>query len=396
MPEIKEKMRSIVNAGKHCAIERFSVIMLVVLIACIALVFWIVSANIKQSQDMWANQAIYKGSFVSSETQTQGSVVAVNTNEDRSKALILLKMNDMSRLTSNVGNYGVGVTGGYMDNDYVHAIDLNIHGGVYMLGNTGYIAILLDSDRPFPEDIYHITLRVGRTSSLLDDYVFDDMNIKINLAAQGIRHVQALDSDTLDLGAYLSEAWLNSQDVAARSTLRDDLVEMRECLMLAEEYTDKLAEYDVDVDAMIPAYVRGDVVNVSEDGALSLTTSTFADNNIEIDYVGGNVVQGYFAALGSDQSLQSYINSVGDRAKYDSSLGSSEWRYKNGVAIEETDDVTMLKVIDNLVSTWEDYMKLKGEFQVTDRLAFLENEALYNSLTENVTEHVGDNVVWTW
>lgn len=396
MSTFKEKMRSIVNASKHAAIERFAIVMTVMILACIALTCWVVAANIKADHERWTNQVVYSGSFTSSETGTKGSVVSVSANADRTKAVVLLKVEDMSRLTSNVGNYGVAVSGGYADNDYVHAIDVDVHGGVYLFGNTGYIAVYLEGNKPFPPDVYHIMLRVARESSIRNEYVFDDMDVKINLAADGVGHISSLDANEVDITNYLCESWLDHNDNESRDLLYNDLMQMRETLILAEEYTDKLREYDVDVDAMVPAFVRGDTIDITEDGTVLLSTDTYADNTINIDATGGNVRDGYFVTTGSDMSLDAYISSVGTKALYDDSLASDAWRYTNGVPVEETDDATMLKVIDNLVATWEEYMEIKGRFQVTDRLPFLENEKLYRSLTENVTSHIGDNVVWVW
>ena len=101
--------------GPHYAIERFGVMFLSLFTAMCILLVSIGISKFRYDTQSLSGMAVYTNAFSMSLSGTEGSVRGVYSNNDHTKAFVLLKFADMTNLPVKASDYSLYLTGADRD-----------------------------------------------------------------------------------------------------------------------------------------------------------------------------------------------------------------------------------------------------------------------------------------
>ncbi|WP_143542965.1 hypothetical protein [Rhodococcus sp. NCIMB 12038] len=246
--------------GPHYTIERFGVIVAALSLSGALVLGMTVWGAIRAGDAVLGETALYNSSFVASRTEVKGNVEPVYVNMDRDRALVLMKFETPSQMSSNAEDYyvyGTGIDGG--SGGGPAKLQKPLAGAIYSFGNTGYLGIVLEAPDGFAPQLINLTVRArkelmtpknqpnaaGMDKSFIEH---DQWRIVINPAASGAVHLAALDSEHLpapeEIFAY-AVTW--RQEQAKRQALDRKLADMKTQLTRISNFTSMMAQTSVRV-----------------------------------------------------------------------------------------------------------------------------------------------------
>jgi hypothetical protein len=104
-----EKTRDRFKLGPHHKMERFGVISLVFFMCVLFVLGGSFYSFREQAKVNLNDNALYTTEFETSISRTQGQVVGVYGNKDKTKVYVLMKFSDSSNVTLNANNYKVRI-----------------------------------------------------------------------------------------------------------------------------------------------------------------------------------------------------------------------------------------------------------------------------------------------
>ena len=104
-------MKVFQRLGPHYAIERFGIIFLSLMLAMLVLLGTILARKFEIDKATMAGQAVYTTNFAFSRTGTAGSVKGVYVSEDKTRCMLLLRVNSFSDIPTNAEGYQMMLTG---------------------------------------------------------------------------------------------------------------------------------------------------------------------------------------------------------------------------------------------------------------------------------------------
>lgn len=430
--------------GRHHAIERFGVIFLTLVILMSSLMTTIVVRKRTADAEQLSNRAIYTTKVQMSRSNVTGSVINVMVSNDRTKAFLLLKMDDMTTMSADAEDYIMFLTG---SDSHMGRSDLlsRPSGGIYMFGTTGYMGIYLVNNEPFQSQILNLVVRgikdyssggaenvqaVGGDASFAN---YDQMIIYFNPGAQEAVHGSFLDAEKINMLDMYKEAIVKPAEISYKEVLQSDLQSMFEQQRLANQYIDRLVQ-GLDGSKLaaptVPSQIANDVISAMSTSGVPLNWSNnkngWVDNSgekssdyylsLKTDYVypGGydfnwqtiSATEGWLDVLRGNMTIDAYLqNQRNAQAQADSSrektlnLENMGWYYTDGSVFKpdksSSDDkvVSITNDITNLQKAWNAYFDMKVKYQTVDlqNLLYLERDS--KTVTETYTDNFGDNVL---
>jgi len=418
---LKEDMKKAggrLKLDAHHGIERFGVVFTV--LAALFLVV-AVASGVSASKNNTAKldaTALYVSSFTTSKTQLTGSVPGVYVSPDGTRAVVLMKFREPSLMPASADNYQAFVTGSTMEMAQTKLAN-PVRGEIVVFGSTGYLGVVIDSDKPFPQQIMNLTLRSNSElvytpgdpkirKDLKDDNSFatyDQWRIYFNPGASGVTVADSLASRSFDPGAFYAETVTSSQEETVRASLEESLLKMRSDLAIIAEYEAQLGRTtsldgdflvppagDIPQDALVPIAgdeVVGDQASEGAEATTELVTDWVAANGFDFDWRGGSVLEGYLDDVVPDGERYGTWLAEKAQAKGESTFSKSniEWTLTDGTLLKDansTRSTSIMAPLNELKTSLEDaydvYYRDKINYQVTLPMQLLELEIVLRNV----------------
>lgn len=396
----------------HYKMERFGCLFLVVAIGLGISVGSVYYRKKTLEKVQLGAQVMYTRDCEMSLTGNTCHVENVFINTDRTKAFVLLKWNDVSKIVTDASKYQVWLTGSSMS---FTPEPLMSHPscGIYMFGSSGYMGIyMVDVDR-FPEQIMYMTVRCSDMATTVrsempvyDDPSFrqyDQMAIYFNPGGSAFTPASFLDENRMDIYDIYEATVVNGQEEAIRDELDGLLSRMQGSLKHIDEYS-----YRVQRDGIIlldkPTQIRTDSIVESDDGTLSLVTDYIVQGGYSFDWRNGSILEGYL-----DEVVPEKYSPVTFLRVQEQAVSKEPWDVKNltwyrtdGTMWSEENpygDATVTQTnndINNLVQAWNDYFKLKQTYQTSSMAKLLRLELNIRDIITNYTMRTDDDTLVIW
>lgn len=381
--------------GSHYTIERFGIIVAALSLSGALVIGLTVWGALNAGNTVIGETALYNSTFTASRTGVTGTVNPVYVNDDRDRALVLMKFDTPSQMSSNAADYyvyGTGIDGGPSGGPTKLAKPLV--GALYSFASTGYLGIILEAPDGFAAQLINLTVRARKelmtprnqpTSAGVDSSFtkYDQWRIVVNPAASKAQYLPALDSDRIpepeEIFAYTVTA---QAEQAKRKVLDGRLAAMNTQLTRISNFTTAMSQTSVRVGEepsvrllppALPSVIDGDSITGMDSAALrrELTRrpadqiegignktrrarilDTFSDGYMVNTYVlnsrgpmpGGadfnwrqrTVAEGYFSTLGTgDPSIGAYLAKLSSEAVPSMSARDLRWPLSNGQSIND-------------------------------------------------------------
>lgn len=406
--------------GKHYTIERFGVLfvsLLTIMILCAISGFasdW--SYNAKRLTTISA----YTKDFEMSRTDAKGQLVNVYTNDDRTKAFILLKFDDISQVSANANDYQMFLGPRKVNGNDTHISEAP-SGQIYVFGTTGYVGLLFEREEPFKSQVLDVTLRgnseiVPVTAKVEEETgkesfaKYDQARFAVNFGATNVQTLSALNNESFDVEQVFKESVLDPADTKVKEDLHKALVTMKAELTAIDEYQRRAKELSIDGRTIaipdLPKEVKGDSV-VSKDNdedKLYLKTATVFPRGYNFNWQ-DHVVGEYGAQVRKDgKSLFETMRLV--RAQKDSNSSSNttavtDFKLNDGTSFKEllvdSGSVSIVKeaniVLTNYLQSIEKYKSSKSSYQTDLLPQLLDLELQKENVAKNSTMNTSDDVL---
>lgn len=381
--------------GSHYTIERFGVIVAALSLSGVLVIGMTVWGAISAGNTVLGQTALYTSSFVASRTGVEGTVEPVYVNQERNRALVLMKFETPSQMSSDAADYyvyGTGIEGG--PGGGPAELETPLAGAVYSFANTGYLGIILEAPDGFASQLINLTVRArkelmtprnrptagGMDSSFIEH---DQWRIVVNPAASGAKPLRALDSERIpEPEDIFSDAVTWRDEQAKRKVLDGKLADMKTQLTRISNFTSMMADTSVPVGEdpsvrllppALPSAIDGDSITgmsstelrkalsekpVSEVESVATKTErarrldTFSDGywvngytlnspaamsgGTDFDWRQRSVADGYFETLGARQSsISEYLAALSTQPIPSMSARDLRWPLSNGQTIND-------------------------------------------------------------
>ncbi|WP_311245245.1 MULTISPECIES: hypothetical protein [unclassified Microbacterium] len=396
---IKDSMKNVSTAlrlDSHHGIERFGVFVAAIAVSFVLLFGSAAVSSVTNQQADLDSTTLYTPTFTTSRTQVSGEVNGVYVNTDRTRALLLMQFKSTSVMSANAEKYKAYLTGATSDLKD-QPLKSAVTGEIVVFGSTGYMGMVIDSDRPFEQQILNLTMRSNSelvykpadARKLREDLAgqktfaeFDQWRLYFNPGASGATETAALDGDTFDAGAVYADLVVAPQEEEVRADLDEQLEQMKVDQARIAEYTAEGRRVSVDGVQMqlpeLPAPIAGDQVtgDVAKDdtpSTLELDAEWVSSRGFNFDWRDGSVEEGYIRHIVPEGD--SYVTYLADKAAAGKSAEESnvrssqlEWPLTNGRLLTDygTSDKAMqplFEIRNDLSQAMDDYFKHKSTYQ---------------------------------
>ena len=259
---------------KHGGIERFGITFVVVIGLFIGLFVAMSNMRNKDIAKAIKYDPIYMSDFKLSKSGTEGKVLGVYTNSEKTKSLVILKLSDTGLVSTNAEDYKLFLTPAKAAGN--PRTKFNAGASFFTFGDTGYMGILFTSATGFNNELAQIIIR--NQSKLLDvddekskqamseneSFKFFDQGVfYINMGAINTPVLKILDNDELNLQEVYSNVVLKARDSDVRVALDTTIQSMVDTKKVIEEYHDILVRFSANgltvVDTPVPSFIEDDV-----------------------------------------------------------------------------------------------------------------------------------------
>lgn len=432
----------------HHAIERFGIFFGGLVVVGALLFTGATTTAMTNVNARMDSTVLYTPKFTTSKTQLSGEVTGVYVSTDRTRTMVLMQFKDAASVSSKADNYQAFVTGSASDLA-TQQLKSQLGGEIVVFGSTGYLGVVLDSDKPFEQQIINLTMRANSElvyapsdtrkirDDLADDGSFvthDQWRLFFNPGASGATETATLDGASFDPGAFYSEIVVVPEELKIRQEMDEQLGQMAADLAVIDEYTASLAtEETIDgarlVPAEVPVQIDGDKVigeagegkltdpedktspiDVS-DSTLELVTDWVSPKGFDFDWRGGSVEKGWLDELvPADQTYGSFLAEKANASKNGENeelrVDDLVWTITGGKCAKESlllddckDDKTMKPLLDlrnSLADAYQTYYKDKLVYQVDLHTDLIDLEVDLRNVRNGSSVNDGEKAVLTY
>lgn len=417
-------MSSLVNffstmTSRHKRMETFAVSFGVLLFGILVVTVVSFGMFIQQQNNTLSSKAIYTTDFSTSKTNIPGTVAGVYASEDRTKAFILMKFDDVKSISTNANNYQVFMTG-INGQKRRETLKSSPAGSVYVFGNSGYMGIYLVNNEGFPTQILDIVVRanaelVKKSDNASNEYAndesfsnYDQFRIYANPGATDATVLKCLSNgDAPTVKDLYNEAVVINQEAAIRKDLYADLDDMITAQANIKEYTDRLTTQDGVQVPTQPDAINGDSVAKLKDGTYAYDFKTVVPGGYNFDwqnrYVADGYLKGIYEQLGdptmTSDALFAKMNKESQIANNTMDTNIN-WKLKDGTLVKDLNSGSnngryqqINADCEGLVIAWRNYYTAKDKFQRTDLGRLLDLEATTDLVVSSSSINTNDNVL---
>lgn len=394
--------------GKHYALERFGILLAVLCVSMIAVCGSIFGKREMDLDAQEAYQPLYTTQFAMSLSHAKGQVVSVNTSLDKTKCLVLLKYEDPTRMSTNAEDYELYLTGSDR-NGNLRTLESNVTGGVYVFGNSGYVALYMVDVEGFKSQILDLVVRSYndfREGEPIKDSrdtsfeQYDQARIYFNPGAAGAETVSCLEADKLSAYNIYESVLVESKEVSIHASMEDALKKMQQAQTRATAAEKTLLEKQIQIPSA-PSHIAGDMITTNESGQLELVSANPLPGSHVFDWRNGSVREGYldgvmmaagyadasdyFAAKNKEQANANTNN------RFD--VQNIQWFKADGTEIYMSMSDSQMSTAEKLNNdamralsdAWSEFYNAKVEYQITLPAQLLDLEVMSRDMTSNYT-----------
>lgn len=413
----------------HHMIERFGIMMGVIVTSFALLMVAGVGFSIEKNKHQMGTQAIYTTSFTTSKTAIRGQTVGVYSSKDRTKAMILLKFDDVTAVAADAKDYQSFLTATNLSGSQERPKGAP-KGSIYVFGTSGYIGVYLVNTAGFQPQILNLTMRAkselvvpntpasqGKNiDSSFQDY--DQWRVYFNPGGAQATHIKALDESTPDIREMFYEMVTAPAEAQVRETLDADLKKMQTSLADVQEKTNRLTTTTVGNTGVkviapgamepskIPAVIAGDKVTGKEKvgetaSTLALESEHVLSGGYDFDWRSGSVMEGYLDEL--TPSGMDYVTFLSKKAAeptptLDVSDRTMAWTLTDGQLLSNVDlsnpaYATVNENVRNLTTAYQTYFSDKKTYAINDLPKLLELEVQLRSIESNSSINTEKNAL---
>lgn len=434
-PSFKKRLNKFLSRFKldsHHQIERFGAGFFTIVIAGVLILSAAGVTAFQNNRAQLGSTAIYTAGFTTSKTAVSGTVEGLYTSEDKTRAMVLMKFDDVAQVSTNAENYQAFMTGINM-NFGSEDLKGSPSGDIFVFGSTGYMGVLLENPEGFDTQIINLTLRANEElvrpeeNTELDEDVaadesfadFDQWRVLINPGASETVESKALTGNESDMRELYSEMIIEPQERELRATMDSQLETLRTDINAIESYTERLTTTKFDDTTLqapeVPEQIAGDEIlcdgrslkGVTGDDAvcasedLELSTDWVFPNGYDFDWRSGSVEEGYLEDLVPEgQTPLGYLSQHRAEQSDSLSVNEIEWTLADGTPLSENvayQDSDLSREVNSnialLTGAYTTYYDHKKEYMVGSYDELLNLEVDLRDVEANYSENTSDESV---
>lgn len=404
--------------GKHYRIERFGVMVISILLLMFVLGGVCLRTSMIKNKNTRAAQAIYTTAFATSRTGVTGTVVDIYKSEDGKGCMVMLKFDNISRVSADANNYQLFLTAASsaeIPGNPRHMTSAP-SGSIYMFGLTGYMGVYLYSETGFGDEVLDLVIRcnselvpVQKASTVSEDASFDkfdQLRIYFNPSGTDATVASCLNDNNFTLFNVYAELICKTREREIHDLLDTDLANMYANLEAIKEYENRLnmlttvdGYHVVALDR--PEYIKGDAIEKDENGDYVYTCEMTAPRGLNFEWRNGSVIDGYLSALLPEG--MSYSKWLSNLNKQEGRLvvpKSTDWYLSDGTswadygAYDMTGSAADINAtITALTTEYQNYFTNKQLYQVTHLRSLIDLESEARSVEMNYTINTSEDVL---
>lgn len=392
--------------GSHYGIERFAVLFCVLSLAMAGCIGSILIKRGNDKKEQLGTQVMYSTEFTMSKSKATGDVVSVNVSNDKTKALVLLKYRDTTKMSTDAADYQMFLTGTNMQ-QMPTELKCAPDGTIYVFGNSGYVALYLVDSNGFQSQILDLTIRSDNDfesgEALADEYdgsfaKYDQAKIFFNPGGSGSTTVACLEDNDMSPYHIYESVLVGNQEKAIKADMEACLKELQQ----AQAHIDAATKTVVDKGLQVPQApfeIAGDSVITNENGELEFMPASYLPGSVQFDWRNGNISDGYVAEAmameGYTDERTYFSEKSAAKAGLETTLRTNDilWYAVDGSAVQHN-SVTMDSSVqekllndamDSLINAWQEFYKAKVKYTVTLPSEMLNLEVSSRDMTSNYT-----------
>lgn len=416
--------------NKHYKIERFGLSFMILASLMTVFIFLGAYTQFTKDKDFLKTQALYTSTFEMSKTKAAGKVEGVYVSENRKNALVVLKFDDILKMSTDANNYqmflaAVKPRGGFEN------LKTRPSGSIVMFGSTGYMGLYFtSSDKPFEPQLLTAVLRskseldvsdsntdeVGNTDDKTKDNKkneeetdmfkkYDQVAINFNPGGSLAVKTKSLNDSNFNVSDVFKEVVANNQEKLLKAQLEKQTEVLRVDLNRIDEYENRIKNLDLNgASIVLPErnkYIKGDKYDAK---TKTIEFASVVPRGFNFDWKSKSVDDGYLSDLvpvgkASNEFLAEKSKEADDETMYNNrheyylSDGSklADYQDKNDLEGSVTGDIE--KTIGALEEAYNTYIRDKATFQSNTLKQLLVLELQIINVESNNSINVSDKAL---
>lgn len=287
---------------KHHRMELFSFSVMVIVVLMMLLSLISCKASFDKNKGTISDKALYTETFETSRTQIKGTVEGVYSSEDHTRALVLLKFDDVAKVSTDAKDYQIFMTGADVTGNS-QVVTGTPSAAIYVFGESGYLGLYLTDADGFAAQVLEITVRCNAelvaAQNVNDKEIdgsfktYDQFRLYVNPGGAKAKHLKSLDAETPKAEKIYREAVVGAAEDEIKETLVETLTKMDTELTRMNSDMVKLNQAGIKTpDA--PAGIDGDVVKMPNDkgGEPSLSCAIVDYGGFDFKWQGLSLTKG--------------------------------------------------------------------------------------------------------
>ena len=402
-------LKSKFKIGSHYSMERFGILLCLVLVMFFVLVFFGVRDQIIRHQDALSTDTLYPSNYVTSRSGVVMAPIGVFANEARDSVVLLMKVGDTSKVGVKAEDY-IMMLGAMNENGEHESLLSHPSVGFYFYPTAGYLAVTYQNGAPFPKQILYSIFRNCRDFSGKDTTegalaeVYDVWTVNFNPGADGVIPTEAFnEKGEFSPDKFYYEVIVSQAEQQYRRYLTRSVDEMEDQLAEIKEFEQRVKEDGVVLDGMIPECVDGDEVRVLDDGSKKLITDTIATGGYDFDWFHGSISEGYVNSLVRGTTVSSPESLVATNHEIAAPFELPTeyvWKLTDGTLLDDTaktnksDKIKQaVSDVEHLEQLWSEYANTKYDYQVNELGGLLDLELDMNGSLGSWSANVNQDSV---
>ncbi|NDO52128.1 hypothetical protein FMM75_23110 [Lachnospiraceae bacterium MD335] len=404
--------------GKHHHIELFGTILGMLLLVLLINSISICVYASRENDRLLSENAIFANSFTTSLSGKDGRISQIYVNPERNKCVVLFQFNDMNGMVTDAEKYQVFIKSfDVFKGDYAsrRTTQLDVMGGFYVFGSTGYTALYLSAVNGFPKECYEIILRcndvlqIGTNSSDNENAArdasyaqFDQWRVIINPNGNTAKECSFLDD--FNITSLYQDAVIDENEGEIREKLYEDVKIMYSSWKKLNNYRNNLENLNVKVPSL-PVYIASDELTVDEDGIIQYHSGFELEDGVDYDWYGKTLHEVSFLDMVKQADITDvqFFNSLNNYQTSDFQLTSNIWYMADGSVINLDESNLKLTntqaVVENIKSynqAVNDYYNAKRQYHCTHLIDYLYLESNMKTAGKYFTSNYNEGVVTVW
>ena len=414
--------------NRHKKIERFMFSFFAITIPLILMTFVSIYNKFGLDQQDLSSNALYTSTVTLSRTNQTGKVAGVFVNEDKTRGMVLIQMNDATKISSKAEDYKAFTTAVNLKQQE-EKLESVPNGSIYVFGSSGYIGLYFVDNAGFKSQIFKTTVRLQKELLNVDEsniseevagtsYAkYDQMDVYFNLGASKATKLEALNKENLSVQDLYVEAVGSGIDEDQRLLLADDLKHMSKLKLQIEEMRSRLEAISIDnvglVVPELPEEIKSDSFSGSGDKIMMSTDYVYKGgmnfnwqklkfedgyfnsiNNKTINPDGLSLVR-WLAKMKNDLSSASDENRRSYEVDWVMSDGTSMEQFVNDIGLDNSAVSDMDSQVQSYISLINEYMEAKYKYQTQDLRNLVSLDIALENATSNV-DSISENHFFTY